>query len=171
MEELKDYIREVPDFPKAGILFYDITTLLKHPLALRMTVDRFVWQFSGRAVDKVVGMESRGFMFGPIVAYNLNAGFVPVRKPGKLPSKSISQSYALEYGTDTLEMHADAIEPGDRVLIVDDLIATGGTAKASIDLVEQCGGKVVGLGFVIELTFLDGRKRLDGHEVLSLIHY
>ncbi len=171
MDDLKGFIREIPDFPKPGILFYDITTLLKDPLALRMTVDRFVWQFASKQVDKVIGMESRGFMFGPIVAYNLNAGFVPVRKPGKLPAKSISQSYDLEYGQDTLQMHEDAIEAGDRVLIVDDLIATGGTASATIKLVEQRGGKVVGLGFVIELTFLDGRKRLDGHEVLSLIRY
>jgi adenine phosphoribosyltransferase len=171
MDDLKGFIREVPDFPKAGILFYDITTLLKDPLALRMTVDRFVWQFASKQVDKVVGMESRGFMFGPIVAYNLNAGFVPVRKPGKLPAKSISETYDLEYGQDTLQMHEDAIETGDRVLIVDDLIATGGTASASAKLVEQRGGKVVGLGFVIELTFLAGRKKLGGYEVLSLIRY
>jgi adenine phosphoribosyltransferase len=171
MDDLKGFIREVPDFPKAGILFYDITTLLKDPLALRMTVDQFVWQFASKQVDKVVGMESRGFMFGPIVAYNLNAGFVPVRKPGKLPAKSISETYDLEYGQDTLQMHEDAIEPGDRVLIVDDLIATGGTAAASAKLVEQRGGKVVGLGFVIELTFLAGRKKLNGYEVLSLIRY
>ncbi|HEV7669996.1 MAG TPA: adenine phosphoribosyltransferase [Thermoanaerobaculia bacterium] len=171
MDDLKGFIREVPDFPKAGILFYDITTLLKDPLALRMTVDRFVWQFASKQVDKVVGMESRGFMFGPIVAYNLNAGFVPVRKPGKLPATSISETYDLEYGQDTLQMHEDAIESGDRVLIVDDLIATGGTASASAKLVEQRGGKVVGLGFVIELTFLAGRKKLGGYEVLSLIRY
>lgn len=171
MDDLKGFIREVPDFPKPGILFYDITTLLKDPLALRMTVDRFVWQFASKQVDKVIGMESRGFMFGPMVAYNLNAGFVPVRKPGKLPAKAISETYDLEYGQDTLQMHEDAIEPGDRVLIVDDLIATGGTAAASAKLVEQRGGKVVGLGFVIELTFLSGRKKLDGYEVLSLIRY
>ncbi len=171
MEDLKSFIREVPDFPKPGILFYDITTLLKDPLALRMTVDRFVWQFANKQVDKVIGMESRGFMFGPMVAYNLNAGFVPVRKPGKLPAKAISETYDLEYGKDTLQMHEDAIEPGDRVLIVDDLIATGGTAAASAKLVEQRGGKVVGLGFVIELTFLSGRNKLEGYEVLSLIRY
>ncbi|HXU46277.1 MAG TPA: adenine phosphoribosyltransferase [Thermoanaerobaculia bacterium] len=171
MDDLKKYIREVPDFPKPGILFYDITTLLKDPLALRKTVDCFVWQFAAKSVDKVIGMESRGFMFGPIVAYNLNAGFVPVRKPGKLPAKAISQSYDLEYGQDTLQMHEDAIEPGERVLIVDDLIATGGTAKAAAQLVEQRGGHVVGLGFVIELMFLDGRKRVAGYEVLSLIRY
>ena len=121
MEDLKAYIREIPDFPKPGILYYDITTLLQDPLALRMTVDRFVWMFADRQVDKVVGMESRGFMFGPMVAYSLNAGFVPVRKPGKLPSTVVTESYELEYGEDRLEMHADAIEEGERVLIVDDL--------------------------------------------------
>ena len=140
MEDLKAYIREVPDFPKPGILFYDITTLLQDPLALRMTVDRFVWFFSQKRIDKVVGMESRGFMFGPIVAYDLNAGFVPVRKPGKLPAASIEQSYDLEYGTDRLQMHSDAISPGERVLIVDDLVATGGTARATAQLIEQLGG-------------------------------
>ena len=170
MDDLKKYIREVPDFPKPGILFYDITTLLKDPRALRMTVDRFVWQFEKR-VDKVVGMESRGFMFGPIVAYNLNAGFVPVRKPGKLPAPAVRQAYNLEYGSDALEMHRDAVEPGERVLIVDDLVATGGTALAAARLVEEVGGEVVGLGFVIELTFLDGRKKLAGYEVASLIQY
>jgi adenine phosphoribosyltransferase len=170
MDDLKRFIREVPDFPKPGILFYDITTLLKDPRALRMTVDRFVWQFEKR-VDKVVGMESRGFMFGPIVAYNLNAGFVPVRKPGKLPAPAVRQAYDLEYGSDALEMHRDAVEPGERVLIVDDLVATGGTALASARLVEELGGVVAGLGFVIELTFLEGRKKLDGYEVASLIQY
>ena len=171
MEDLKQWIREVPDYPKPGILFYDITTLLKHPLALRMTVDRFVWLFNEQRVDKVVGMESRGFMFGPIVAYNLNAGFVPVRKPGKLPHETVEQSYELEYGTDRLQAHRDAVEPGERVLIVDDLVATGGTAKATAQLVEQLGGTVVGMGFIIELTFLDPRKRLDGYDVESLIQY
>lgn len=170
MDDLKKYIREVPDFPKPGILFYDITTLLKDPRALRMTVDRFVWQFEKR-IDKVVGMESRGFMFGPIVAYNLNAGFVPVRKPGKLPAPAVRQTYDLEYGSDALEMHRDAIEPGERVLVVDDLVATGGTALAAARLVEELGGEVIGLGFVIELTFLDGRKKLAGYEVASLIQY
>ena len=132
MQELKSYIREVPDFPKPGILFYDISTLLKDPKALRMTVDRFVWLFSDRHVDKVVGIESRGFMFAPIVSYNLNAGFVPVRKPGKLPGETVGQSYDLEYGSDRVEMHADGIEAGERVLIVDDLLATGGTAAATV---------------------------------------
>ncbi len=171
MDELKKYIREVPDFPKPGVLYYDITTLLQDPHALRISVDQFVWMFSQKKVDKVVGMESRGFIFGPIVAYNLNAGFVPVRKPGKLPAASRSLSYDLEYGTDTLEIHEDAIEEGERILIVDDLVATGGTARATTQLVEAVGGDVVGLGFLLELTFLDPRSKLKGYEVESLIHY
>lgn len=171
MEDLKAFIREVPDFPKPGINFFDITTLLQNPHALRMTVDRFVWLFSGKRVDKVVGMESRGFIFGPIVAYSLNAGFVPVRKPGKLPSATVTESYDLEYGTDSLEMHNDAVSEGENVLIVDDLIATGGTALATSKMVESIGGKVVGLAFLIELTFLEGRKRLDGYWMESLIRY
>jgi adenine phosphoribosyltransferase len=171
MDDLKAYIREVPGFPKEGILYYDISTLLQDPLALRMTIDRFVWLFAGKQVDKVIGIESRGFMFGSIVAYNLDAGFVPVRKPGKLPAKTISQTYDLEYGTDTLEMHEDAISPGEKVLIVDDLMATGGTAAASAKLVESLEGEVVGFGFVVELTFLDGRKELEGYEIESLIRY
>lgn len=171
MDDLKAYIREVPGFPKEGILYYDISTLLQHPLALRMTIDRFVRLFAGKHVDKVIGIESRGFMFGSIVAYNLDAGFVPVRKPGKLPAKTVSQTYDLEYGTDTLEMHEDAISPGEKVLVVDDLLATGGTAAASAKLVEALQGEVVGFGFVVELTFLDGRKELEGYEVESLIRY
>jgi adenine phosphoribosyltransferase len=171
MEDLKRYIREVPDYPKPGILFYDISTLLKDPLALRMTVDRFVWLFSSMHVDQVVGIEARGFMFGPIVAYSLNAGFVPVRKPGKLPAATISQPYDLEYGSDRVEVHADAIEAGERVLIVDDLLATGGTSVATAELVTSLGGEVVGLGFIAELTFLGGRQRLDRYRVESLITY
>ncbi|HVS01173.1 MAG TPA: adenine phosphoribosyltransferase [Thermoanaerobaculia bacterium] len=171
MDDLKRYIREVPDYPKPGILFYDITTLLKDPLALRMTVDRFVWLFDRQRVDKVVGMESRGFMFGPIVAYNLNAGFVPVRKPGKLPAETVEQAYELEYGADRLQMHRDAVAPGERVMIVDDLVATGGTAQATTRLIEQLGGTVVGLAFIIELTFLEPRQKLTGYEVESLIQY
>jgi adenine phosphoribosyltransferase len=173
MEDLKKHIREVPGFPKEGILFYDITTLLQHPLALRKTVDRFVWLFAERRIDKVVGIESRGFMFGPIVAYDLNAGFVPVRKPGKLPAEKIRETYELEYGKDTLEMHKDAISPGEHVLIVDDLVATGGTGLAVARMVESLGGNVSGFGFIIELTFLDGRKKLEaaGHQVVSLIQY
>jgi adenine phosphoribosyltransferase len=171
MDDLKKHIREVPDFPKPGILFYDITTLLQHPLALRMTVDRFVWMFAERRIQKVVGIESRGFMFGPIVAYDLNAGFVPVRKPGKLPWQTVRETYDLEYGSDTVEMHKDAIQPGEHVLIVDDLVATGGTALAAAKLVESLGGVVVGMGFIIELTFLPGRQKLDGYKVESLIQY
>ncbi|HVR30655.1 MAG TPA: adenine phosphoribosyltransferase [Thermoanaerobaculia bacterium] len=171
MDDLKRYIREVPDFPKPGIVFYDITTLMQDPLALRMTVDRLSWMFVGERVDKVVGMESRGFIFAPIVAASLNAGFVPVRKPGKLPSRTVNRSYALEYGRDTLEMHADAIGPGDRVLIVDDLIATGGTALATAEMVENTGGLVTGLGFVIELEGLAGRRKLERYPVKSLIQY
>jgi len=171
MDDLKAYIREVPDFPKPGINFYDITTLLQDPLALRMTVDRFVWLFAQKHIQKVVGIESRGFMFGPIVAYDLNAGFVPVRKPGKLPYRKIRESYELEYGTDTVEMHDDAIRPGEQVLVVDDLVATGGTALAAARMVESLGGKVAGFGFIIELAFLEGRKKLQGYEVESLIRY
>jgi adenine phosphoribosyltransferase len=169
--DLKRHIRTVPDFPKPGILFYDITTLLKDPKGLRETVDRFVWRFVGDEVDKVIGMESRGFMFAPLVACALNAGFVPVRKPGKLPAPTRRQGYDLEYGSDSLEMHVDAIEPGDRVLIVDDLIATGGTALATARLVEAGGGEVSGFGFVVELTFLQGRARLEGYRVEALIQY
>jgi len=171
MDDLKSYIREVTDFPKPGIVFYDITTLLQRSEALRMTVDRFVWLFSKLHVDKVVGIESRGFLFGPIVAYNLNTGFVPVRKPGKLPYESVGLSYELEYGTDRVEMHEDGVQPGERVLIVDDLIATGGTAAATAKLVESVGGEVAGFGFIIELAFLGGRKILNGYRVESLIQY
>lgn len=171
MDHLKSYIREVPDFPKEGILYYDISTLLKDPTALRETIDRFVWLFAAKDVDKVVGIESRGFMFASIVAYNLNAGFVPVRKPGKLPAHTVGKEYELEYGTDLLEMHSDAIEQGDKVLIIDDLIAVGGTAEAAVHLVESVGGRVAGLGFVVELEFLNGRRRLEGYDVESLIRY
>lgn len=171
MDELKKYIREVPDFPKKGILYYDITTLLQDPLALRMTVDQFVWLFSGQHVDKVVGIESRGFMFGSIVAYNLNAGFVPIRKPGKLPAATVCKEYELEYGSDKIEIHQDAIEKGERVLIVDDLLATGGTAAAAAELVEIVGGTVAGFGFVVELTFLEARDRLASYSIESLIRY
>lgn len=171
MNDLKKYIREVPDFPKPGILFYDISTLLKNPKALRMTVDRFVWLFSNHKVDKVVGIESRGFMFAPIVAYNLNAGFVPVRKPGKLPGRTVGKQYDLEYGSDRVEMHEDGVEAGERVLIVDDLLATGGTAAATADLVASQGGDVVGIGFVVELLFLGGRAKLSEYPVASLIVY
>jgi adenine phosphoribosyltransferase len=172
MDDLKQHIREVPDWPKPGINFYDITTLLKDPTALRMTVDRFAWLFAGgHRVDKVVGIESRGFMFGPSLAYSLNAGFVPVRKPKKLPAATVSETYELEYGTDRLEMHADAVSAGEKVLIVDDVVATGGTALATAKMVERLGGTVTGFGFIIELTFLPGREKLAGYEVESLIRY
>ena len=171
MDDLKAYIREIPDFPKPGILFYDITTLLQDPLALRMTVDRFVWLFTRRRIQKVIGIESRGFMFGPSVAYDLNAGFVPVRKPGKLPAEKVRETYELEYGNDTLEMHRDAIQPGEHVLIVDDVVATGGTAAATARMVESVGGVVAGFGFIIELTFLGARQKLGAYDVASLIQY
>ncbi len=171
MDELKQYIREVPDFPKPGILFYDITTLLGHPDGLKRTLDAFTDRFRTMTIDKVVGIESRGFLFGPHLAYQLGVGFTPVRKSGKLPANTVSERYELEYGSDELEMHSDAIVAGERVLIVDDLVATGGTAVATTKLVSSLGAEVVALGFVIELTFLDGRSKLDGHRVESLIRY
>lgn len=171
MDDLKACIREIPDFPKPGILFYDITTLLKDPVALRKTVDRFAWLYIGHEVDKVVGTESRGFLFAPLVALSLNAGFVPVRKPGKLPGATLEISYDLEYGSDTLQLHEGAIEPGEKILVVDDLLATGGTAKATVDLCEKAGGEVVGCGFIVELTFLGGREKLEPLHVDSLIQY
>ncbi len=171
MDELKKYIREVPDYPKPGILFYDITTLLKDPTGLKMLLDAFGDLYEGRKVDHIVGIESRGFLFATHLAWRLGTGCVPVRKPGKLPAEVITQSYDLEYGSDQLEIHRDAIAPGENVLIVDDLIATGGTARATVDLVEKCGGNVVGLGFAIELTFLPGREKLAGYEVDALMKY
>jgi adenine phosphoribosyltransferase len=171
MEALKSLIREVPDFPKPGINFYDITTLLKHPSGYRNTVDLLADEFRGVPVDTVIGIEARGFIFAPALAYNLGAGFVPVRKPKKLPAEKVSVSYDLEYGTDTLEMHKDAVGDGHRVLIADDLLATGGTAKAVCELVEKMGGLVVGLAFVVELEFLPGREKLKAYDVRSLIKY
>jgi adenine phosphoribosyltransferase len=171
MNHLRELIREVPDFPKPGINFYDITTLLKHPEGLKNTVDALAAEYEGTRVDAVLGVEARGFIFAPALAYHLGTGFVPVRKPRKLPAECASISYDLEYGQDTLEIHRDAIGNGHRVLIADDLLATGGTAKAVVDLVEQLGGEVVGLVFVVELEFLSGRKKLDGYEVKSLIKY
>lgn len=171
MEHLKTLIREVPDFPKPGILFYDITTLLKNPSGFRQLSDAFVARYADDPPDVVVGIEARGFIFGPLLASRLNRGFVPVRKPGKLPSVTSRVSYELEYGQDTLEVHTDAVETGQRVLIVDDLLATGGTARATCDLVEQLGGKIHGLAFVVELTFLPGRQRLAGYDVYSLLSY
>jgi adenine phosphoribosyltransferase len=171
MDQLKKLIREVPDFPKPGINFYDITTLLKHPEGLRLTVDALAAEFEGAQIDTVIGVEARGFIFAPALAYHLGAGFVPVRKPKKLPAGRTSISYDLEYGQDTLEIHTDAISAGDRVIIADDLLATGGTARAVCDLVEGLGGKIEGLVFVVELEFLPGRKRLEGYDVRSLIKY
>lgn len=169
---LKERIREVPDFPKPGILYKDITTLLKDPAALRETADRLAARFAGRRIEQVVGIEARGFIFGPLVASRLNVGFVPVRKPGKLPAATASRSYELEYGRDTLEMHVDGVAAGERVVLVDDLLATGGTAKAAADLIESVGGTVAAIGFVVELTYLDGRRRLDGYDVVeSLVRY
>lgn len=171
MDNLKKLIREVPDFPKPGINFYDITTLLKEPTGLRQTVDALAAAFEGETVDMVLGVEARGFIFAPALAYHLGAGFVPVRKPRKLPAECASISYDLEYGQDTLEIHRDAIGRGQRVLIADDLLATGGTAKAVVDLVEGLGGEVAGLVFVVELEFLPGRQKLAGYDVRSLIKY
>jgi adenine phosphoribosyltransferase len=171
MEDLKKLIREVPDFPKPGILFYDITTLLKDKLGLHGVIDGLCHHYRDASVDVVLGVEARGFIFAPALAYALGAGFVPVRKPKKLPSECLSVSYDLEYGKDSLEMHRDAVSAGTRVLIVDDLLATGGTAAAVAKLVEQAGGTVVGIGFVIELTFLNGRSKLGGHDVFSLLQY
>src|SRR5258705_11407407 len=171
MDEIKRLIREVPDFPKAGINFYDITTLLKHPDGLRKTVDALAAEYDGEKVDTVIGIEARGFIFAPALAYHFGAGFVPVRKPRKLPAECASISYDLEYGQDTLEIHKDAVGAGHNVLIADDLLATGGTARAVADLVEDLGGKVEGLVFVVELEFLAGREKLAGYDVRSLIKY
>jgi adenine phosphoribosyltransferase len=169
--DLKDHIRSIPDFPAEGIVFRDITTLLKDPAALQAAVDQLVEPFVGDEIDLIVAAEARGFIFGGAMACRLNAGFVPVRKPGKLPAETVERTYELEYGTDTLTMHKDAIQPGDRVLIVDDLLATGGTIKACCDLVEQLGGEVVACAFLIELSFLPGRAKLAGRRVVSLIDY
>jgi len=168
---LKSLIREVPDFPKPGILFYDITTLLKDKKGFAQLIDALTELFIEKEIDLVLGIEARGFIFGPALAYRLNAGFVPVRKPRKLPAETVKWTYDLEYGTDTLEIHKDAIRPGQKVAIVDDLLATGGTARAAADLVKSLGGDIRGLGFVVELDFLNGRKKLDGYDVTSLLHY
>src|SRR5271163_5032178 len=170
-EPLKKLIREVPDFPKTGILFYDITTLLKDKQGFAMLIDALAEHYINKDVDLVLGMEARGFIFAPALAYRLNAGFVPVRKPGKLPAAIAKYDYALEYGTNTLEIHKDAIQPGQRVLIVDDLLATGGTAEATAKLAASLGATIAGLGFVVELDFLKGRDKLKGYDVFSLLHY
>jgi adenine phosphoribosyltransferase len=170
-EELRAKIREIPDFPKPGILFYDITTLLKDPVSYKESIDLMLAPYQDERIDLVVGMESRGFIFSAPMAYKLDAGLVPVRKLGKLPAETISVEYALEYGSNTLEIHRDAIQPGQRVLIVDDLLATGGTVKGTIELVERLRGEVAGLAFLVELDFLKGRDRLDGRRVTSVIQY
>lgn len=171
MESLKTRIRHVPDFPKAGILFYDVTTLLRDPQGFKLAIDSLTLPLTGRAIDLVVGVESRGFILGAAVADRISAGFVPVRKLGKLPAQTIRASYDLEYGSDSLEMHHDAIEPGQRVLIVDDLLATGGTAKAAVGLVKQLGGVVEGVSFLIELLELNGRAKLAGENVSVVLTY
>jgi adenine phosphoribosyltransferase len=168
---LKSLIREVPDFPKAGINFYDITTLLQNAAGLRAVIDDLADGYKGKGIEIVAGIEARGFIFAPAVAYALNAGFVPIRKPKKLPAPTERVEYDLEYGTDILEIHKDAITPGQKVLIVDDVLATGGTAKAVAYLVEKLGGNLIGLSFVIELDFLKGRDKLPGYTVNSLLHY
>ncbi len=170
-EPLKELVRTVPDFPKPGILFYDITTLLKDKAGFAQLIDAFAAYYIGKEIDLVLGIEARGFIFGPALAYRLNAGFVPVRKPKKLPWRTASVSYQLEYGTDTLEIHQDAVKPGQRVLISDDLLATGGTAAATVELVRKLGGEVAGAAFAVELTFLNGRKKLPGIDAFSLIQY
>jgi adenine phosphoribosyltransferase len=171
MDDLKRMIREVPDFPKKGILFYDITTLLKDKVGFKKVIDALTDQIRPHKPDCVLGIEARGFIFAPALAYNLGAGFVPVRKPKKLPAETERISYELEYGMDTLEMHKDAVKPGMRVVIADDLLATGGTALASVRLVEKLGGQVVAVSFVIELEALKGRDRLTGYDVVSLMKY
>ena len=171
MDALKTRIRHVPDFPKPGILFYDVTTLLRDPEGFRLAIDSMSAPYTGNRIDVVVGIESRGFILGSAVADRLRAGFVPVRKLGKLPSATIRASYALEYGNDSLEMHKDGVERGQRVLVVDDLLATGGTARATVDLVRQLGGEVQGLAFLIELTELEGRRQLEGEQVMAVLKY
>jgi adenine phosphoribosyltransferase len=169
--DLKQHIRHIPDFPKPGILFYDITTLLRQPAGLKATIDRLAAPYVGKGIEAVIGIESRGFILGSAVAERIGAGFVPIRKPGKLPSKAIRESYALEYGSDALEMHEDAVQTGERVLIVDDVLATGGTAAAAAALVRQLGAELEGLSFLIELSFLNGKAKLPGEKVHTVLQY
>ena len=171
MDDLKKLIREVPDWPKPGILFYDLTTLLKDQRGFRALIDQLCEHYQGKKIDVVAGIEARGFIFAPALAYRLGAGFVPVRKPKKLPWKTEKVTYALEYGSDSLEVHQDAVRPGQRVLICDDLLATGGTAAATVELIRKLGGEVVGTGFAVELSFLNGRSKLPVLDVFSLIQY
>ena len=169
--DLKQHIRHVPDFPKPGILFYDITTLLRDPGGLKATIDQLSAPYVGQGIDAVIGIESRGFILGSAVADRIGAGFIPIRKPGKLPANRMREAYALEYGTDALEIHEDAVQTGQRVLIVDDVLATGGTAAAAARLVKQLGGELQGLAFLIELLFLSGKAKLPGEKVYSLVQY
>jgi adenine phosphoribosyltransferase len=170
-EPLKRLVRHIPDFPKPGVLFYDITPLLKNPTGLATLVDALALHYLGRGIELVLGVEARGFIFGPALAYRLNAGFVPVRKKGKLPARTLQKEYALEYGSATLELHHDAVSRGQRVLVVDDLLATGGTAEACIQLAQHAGAAVAGAAFVVELTPLGGRQRLAGHDITALLQY
>jgi len=167
--DLKAIIRDVPDFPKKGIIFKDITTLLKDSRAFNEAISKLADHFKDREFDYIVGIEARGFIIGAPMALALQKGFIPIRKPGKLPAETISESYELEYGSNTIEMHRDALQPGDRVLLIDDLLATGGTIKAAVDLIEKLGAEVVGLGFLMELSFLDGREKLQGYDIFSLL--
>jgi adenine phosphoribosyltransferase len=169
--DLKQQIRHVPDFPKAGILFYDITTLLKDPAGFRTTIDLLAAPYEGQGIDAVIGIESRGFILGGAVAERIGAGLIPIRKPGKLPATVVKESYDLEYGKDALEIHADAVERGQRVLILDDVLATGGTAAAAVQLVKKLGGEIHGLAFLIELVGLQGRSKLAGEQVFSVLQY
>ena len=169
--DLREWIRDVPDFPRQGIIFKDITTLLKDKSGFQRAIDLFLRHYRDRKIDQVVAIESRGFIFGSVLAYELGTGFIPIRKPKKLPARIERVEYELEYGTDCLEIHADALEPGQQVLIIDDLLATGGTASAVVQLVEKLGADVVSLGFLIELTFLKGRDKLPGQDILALIQY
>ena len=169
--DIKKYIRSVKDFPKPGIVFRDITTLLKEPEGLKASFNALVEFTKGLKIDKVVGIESRGFMLGAMIAEKLNAGFVPIRKPGKLPAETVKEEYYLEYGTDAIEMHKDAVKAGENILLHDDLLATGGTARAAVNLIEKLGGKVVQVSFIIELSFLKGRDKLKGYDVRSLVNY
>jgi adenine phosphoribosyltransferase len=169
--QLEDWIRDIPDFPQRGILFKDITPLLQNPVAFHASLDRLAAHYAGAGIEMVVGVESRGFIFGAPLAYLLNCGFVPIRKFGKLPYDTVTYEYSLEYGTNVVEMHTDAIRPGQRVLIVDDLLATGGTVSAAMELVEKLGGHIAGIAFLVELTFLKGREQLGGHDVFALIKY
>ncbi len=171
METLKAKIRHIPDFPKAGILFYDITTLLRDPEGFKLAIDSLALPYADRHIDLVVGIESRGFILGAAVADRLATGFTPIRKPGKLPAKTVKESFQLEYGSDALEMHEDAIQPGQRVLVVDDVLATGGTAAAAATLVRRCKGELVGLAFLIELLALNGRTKLPNEAVYTVLKY